>query len=96
MDSADAFTGDTWLEQLFSVMETFSADSDDVYVCELVGLLPVVNTSNVAPFSLCYPQQTSLCGGMWESIFAQQGSSSKTLQITVIRGRREAEQTSVS
>ena len=50
----------------FIVMETFSADSDDLYVCELVGLpvgfrsrfdLCVVNTSNVARFLVDVPSK---------------------------------------
>ena len=65
--STDSFTGETWLEQLFSVMEPFSADGDNAYVCEHVGLLPVgfrnrfdhcvVNTSNVAPFLFDIPSK---------------------------------------
>ena len=67
MDSADSVTGETWLEQLVSVKETLGADSDDVYVCELIGLLPVgfrnrfdlcvVYTSNVAQFFSDIPRK---------------------------------------
>ena len=62
-----------WLEQHFHVMETFSADSDDVSVWELVGLLPVgirnrfelcvENTSNVAQFLFDKWDNLPLCGG---------------------------------
>ena len=30
METAGSFTKETWLEQYFSAMETFSADGDDV------------------------------------------------------------------
>ena len=39
--AAGSFTNEIWLEQYLSVMEKFGADSDDVSVWELVGLLLV-------------------------------------------------------
>ena len=51
VDSADSFTGDTWLEQHFSVMETFSADSDDVYVSEIVVFSLSVSAIDVSTVS---------------------------------------------
>ena len=35
------FTGETWLEEHFHAMETYNADSDEVSVWELKGLLLV-------------------------------------------------------
>ena len=46
-----SFTGDTWLEQHFSVMETFSADSDDVYVSEIVLFSLSVSAIDVSTVS---------------------------------------------
>ena len=40
-DSASFFTDGTRLEQHLRATETFGADSDDVSVWELVGILPV-------------------------------------------------------
>merc|ERR1712135_180095 len=41
VDPTGFFTDETWLEQHFCATETFGADSDDVSVWELVGLLLV-------------------------------------------------------
>ena len=47
VDSACSFSGEAWLEQLFRATETFGANSDDVPVWELAGLLLV------SRFELC-------------------------------------------
>ena len=50
VDSNGSFTNEIWLEQHFHVKETFSADSDDVSVWELVdGIDPPIHTGPEQP-----------------------------------------------
>ena len=76
VESAGFFNGETWLEQHFHAMETFSADSDEVSVRENVGLLLVgfrrrfelcvVIHANVAQFLFDIPSNHPICGGSEE------------------------------
>ena len=54
VDSACSFSGEAWLEQLFRATETFGANSDDVPVWELAGLLLV------SRFELCVVIHTNV------------------------------------
>ena len=73
VDSAGSFTRDTGLEQHFHVKETFSADSDDVPVWELVDKIDLLLVSrfelravihtNAAQFLADVPSNLPLCGG---------------------------------